>query len=405
MRKIVILLILLLAATAEATVRCPATTIRSIDVASGQSFTLPVAQVPGALDYEVRRAVEWTMNPNETWNIGGPVPTNRRRSDTGVPEIRERLYNTTPGFPYSIYYVVTATNEYDNTFQPCAQDFLVNVSSDPLLSRDASRAVVPAVGSLKGANNSTYRTRLTLQNPWSGAISGRVVFHPSGQAGSAGDPFLPYSIDSKAVTSWDDVVAAMSATGLGSLDIVPDRDSFGNYPMPEVRAQVVSLSPGGGSFGTDVPAIEIDSPQYGAVWTDSSPPSFVIDDQNGAKRLAIGVRTLADSVDLAIYVLSQDGTIRNLGTHSYPADYHEQRPVSGWLDAASLQPNDRVAFFANRHSAPGLSGGVIVYLSETDNVTNDVTAVIPEQNDHVLRQPIVQCSFGCNLLRRFGGFR
>jgi len=72
--------------------------------------------------------------------------------------------------------------------------------------------------------------------------------------------------------------------------------------------------------------------------------------------------------------------------------------VSNWFDVA-VQQSDRVTFFATRHSAPGVVGGVIVYLSETDNVTNDVSVVIPEQNDHVLRQPIVQCSFGCRLLR------
>jgi len=398
MRKILILLIVWLAATAEATVRCPATSFQSIDVGSGQSFTLPVAPVPGVLDYEIARSVDWTINPSETWSLGGSVATSRVRATTGAPVIQERLYNTAPDFPYSAYYVVTAINSFDNTFQPCAQDFLVNVNPDSVLSRDAVRAVIPAVGSLRGANNSTYRTRLTLENPWSEAISGRVVFHPSGQAGSASDPVLAYSINSKAVMSWDDVVAAMSATGLGSLDIVPDRSLFGFYPMPKVRAQVVSLSSGGGSFGTDVPAIEMDSPQYGAVWTDSSPPSVVIDDQNGAKRLAIGIRTLADSVDFTLQVTAPDGTIRTTVTRSYPADYHEQRPVSGWFDV-SVQQSDRVTFFATRHSAPGVVGGVIVYLSETDNVTNDVSAVIPEQNDNALRQPIVQCSFGCRLLR------
>ncbi|HUR80393.1 MAG TPA: hypothetical protein VM733_06485, partial [Thermoanaerobaculia bacterium] len=270
MRKIVILLILSLAATAQATVRCQGTTRQSIDVQSGQSFTLPVVPVPGVLDYDVARSVDWTINNTETWSLGGVVATSRVRETTGAPLIQERLYNTAPDFSYSTYYVVTATNAFDNTFHPCAQDFLVNVSADPVLSRDAVRAVVPVAGSLRGANNSTYRTRLTLDNPWSERISGRVVFHPSGRAGSAGDPSVQYSIDSKGVTTWDDVVAAMSATGLGSLDILPDRAAVGIYVMPRVRVQVVSVSPGGGSFGADVPAVTMTSAQYGAVWTNFS---------------------------------------------------------------------------------------------------------------------------------------
>jgi hypothetical protein len=398
MRKIVVLLIMGLAATAEATVRCPATVLQSIDVESGQRFALPVAPVPGVLDYEIARSVHWTINNSETWSLGGSIVTSRVRATTGAPVIQERLYSTAPDFPYSAYYVVTAINSFDNAFQPCAQDFLVNVRPDPVLSRDALRAVVPVAGSLRGANNSTYRTRLTLENPWSDAIGGRVIFHPSGQAGSANDPVLQYSINSKAVVSWDDVVAAMSATGLGSLDIVPDRDSFGSFLMPKVRAQVVSLSPGGGSFGTDVPAIAMSSPQYGAVWTDPSLPSFVIDDQSGAKRLAIGIRTLADSVDLTLQLVAPDGNVRATVTRSYPADDHEQRPLSAWFDVA-VQQSDRVTVFATRHAAPVMAGGVIVYLSETDNVTNDVSVVIPEQSENALRQPIVQCSFGCRVLR------
>jgi len=194
------------------------------------------------------------------------------------------------------------------------------------------------------------------------------------------------------------LLLVLAVTGLGSLDIVPDRDSFGSFLMPKVRAQVVSLSPGGGSFGTDVPAIAMSSPQYGAVWTDFSQPSFVIDDQNGAKRLAIGIRTLADSVDLTLQLVAPDGNVRTTVMRSYPADDHEQRPLSGWFDVA-VQQSDRVTVFATRHSAPGMVGGVIVYLSETDNATNDVSVVIPEQNENALRQPIVQCSFGCRILR------
>src|SRR5687768_579643 len=94
MRKIVILLIMCLAATAEATVRCQATALQSIDVESGQSFTLPVAPVPGVLDYEIARSVEWTINHSETWSLGGSVATSRVRATTGAPVIQERLYNT-----------------------------------------------------------------------------------------------------------------------------------------------------------------------------------------------------------------------------------------------------------------------------------------------------------------------
>lgn len=397
MKRFAVMALLMIGVRAEATVRCSGTAMQSLTVASGQTFTLPVAAVPGVLDYQVDAAARWTINPHETWTLHGNVTHDSVRDTTGAPTISQTLYNTAADAPYASYYVVTATN-LDNTFVPCAQDFLVSVTPDPVLSRDSLRAVIPAAGSLRGANNSTYRTRVTLYNPWTDSISGRIVFHPTGQSASANDSSMTYSIASKSSQTWEDIVAAASSSGLGSLDIVPDRVTSGVLPMPDIRAQIVSVASNGGTLGTDIPSIAMSSPQYGAVWTDVAPPSVLVDDQHGAKRLSIGIRTLSDAVDVHATDVAPDGSVRAEVTRSFAADFHEQRPLSDWFGTA--QKNDRIEFFASHHSAPRLPGGAIVYLAETDNVTNDVSVVVPEQHDHALEQPIVQCAFGCGLLLR-----
>jgi hypothetical protein len=398
MRKAAFILIVFIAARAEATVRCAGTNMQRITVDSGQSFTLPVNPIAGVLDYEVARAVDWTLNDTETWSLGGTIRTSRVRETSGAPpDIRETLYNT-GDFSYGVLYVVTATNAFDNQFKPCAQDYLVEVKPDPVLARDAQRAVVAVAGSLRGANNSVYKTRVSMHNPWDVSINGQVVFHPSGSSGSANDPKLSYSIASGATRSWDDIVAAAGGTGLGSLDIVPELVQSGSRPMPQVRVQVISVAANGGAFGTDVPAVAMTSEEFGAVWVNAG-PEFIVDDQNGSKRLAIGIRTLADAVTVGANLIAPDGTVRATFSRDYPADFHEQRSLSDWFSVPP-QRNDRVSFFAAHRSAPRLPGGAIVYLSETDNVTNDVTVVVPAGGAQVLDQPIVNCSIGCGLLVR-----
>lgn len=68
-----------------------------------------------------------------------------------------------------------------------------------------------------------------------------------------------------------------------------------------------------------------------------------------------------------------------------------------WFGALA-QKNDRLLIGASHRSAALLPGGVILYLAETDNVTNDVSLVIPEQHLSALSQPVVQCAIRCILL-------
>lgn len=393
--KIFALLLALVAFRLEAVTRCEGTSRKILDVASAETFQLPVTPVSGALDYEIQRAANWTILPRDIWLLKGETMSTTIRPATGeAPAVRDQLFNSDPELTFGVYYVVTATNSFNSSFQPCAQDFFVNVAPDPSLSRDATRIVVPVAGSLRGANNSVFRTRVVLQNVWDVRIEGTFVFRRT-QAGAQSQ--LRYSLTPKSSTEYQDIVAAIGAEGLGSLDIVPDRTSFG-YLAPLVTAQLDSLT-AGGSFGTQIATVSIDDPEFGAVWSSFQHPTFLIGDTTGT-RYNLGVRTLGDEVTITAILRGADGTQKNVMERSYPADYHQQTPLTTFL-GTSVSPGDSVEFFAIRKST--LLGGAIVYLASTDNSTNDVRLDIPRPAATALRQPIAMCSSGegCGLLSGF----
>lgn len=396
MRNLAVLILLLLAASAEATVRCAGTATRYLTVQSGQRFSLSFNAIPGARNYLVTRSAGWLSNPADIWDVFGDLVTTEIRSDSPSLAVEDELYNTEPALSRSVYYIVSATNPLDAAYVPCAQDFFVTVAPDAVLSLDTVRAVLPVAGSLAGLNGSRYETRLTLQNDWSVPIAGRVVFHPTGKSGAPDDPSLRYELQPGEVKNWDDVVQAMGASGLGSIDIVPEQQSFLFRPLPNVRAQVISVAAGGGEYGTDIPLISTLSPFHGSIWNGVA-PSIRVDDAGGRKRLSLGVRTLGDSTSVVLILRAPDQTTRDTYAVILPPDYHEQRPIAAWFKTPP-QPGDRIQISVGRRSDQ-LNGGAIVYIAETDNVTNDVALLIPRQPDNQLLSPIVQCgTSGCNFL-------
>src|ERR1043166_2743476 len=104
------------------------------------------------------------------------------------------------------------------------------------------RAVIPIVGSIRAADGSQFRTSLRLSVlPFDDGktISGRIIFHPQGQPISDNNPSLTYSLTGHPrlvqEVFWDDVVAAMGQSGIGTMDIVPDAASNGIIPAIEAR--------------------------------------------------------------------------------------------------------------------------------------------------------------------------
>src|SRR5687767_9607339 len=80
------------------------------------------------------------------------------------------------------------------------------------------RAILPVAGSAEGAFGSLFKTELQLNNRSTVEVSGTMVFHPIGRSASAGDPRLSYTLAPHQTLEYEDVVAALGTSGLGSID-------------------------------------------------------------------------------------------------------------------------------------------------------------------------------------------
>jgi hypothetical protein len=399
MRRFVVVLAILLTIPMHATVRCPGTTLQTLSVQSGVEFDLPVTSRSGANHYFVQTAAFFQQLPNETWLILGNS-TYEIVTQRNPLKISETVYGTWPGDESdSVYYVVTALNAFDPSFVPCAQDVLVTVTTDARLQKDSTRLVVPVAGSVKGAFNSSFRTRLLLENRWQGdsdVITGRIVFHRTGTTASAGDPSINYSIAPNGSVIYDDIMSALHAEGVGTLDILPDPGTSGFYTAPGIRAQIVSIASDGGLFSADLPAVSMTGAYYGSVWAGTFQPRILITD-TAQKRYALGVRTLSDEVRLTVRLADAAGVERASKTRVFPAEYHEQVPIADWF-GVPIAAGDTLTFDAYRNSHTFLPGGAIVYLAETDNKTNDVSIVVPYRDPFSTIPPTVACKIGCSFL-------
>jgi hypothetical protein len=220
--------------------------------------------------------------------------------------------------------------------------------------------VFPVAGSADGSGGSHFRTALQLHNPGTARLDGRIVFHPQAVSGSDSDPSLSYSIAPAETVSYGNVVAAIGgASGIGSIDLVPDGSSV--TPMSVLR-----IFNDGGAAGTTGMTIEqlsagdaIAAGQRGVLIAPAVP---------GSTRMNIGIRTLRDGVTMTVTVRDKLGAMIDSTHRSYPATYFVQVPLSAF--AGGILLGDEVVSFTVE------SGSAIVYGASTDNITQDPSAQI-----------------------------
>jgi hypothetical protein len=396
MRALFVSLALLIAATmaGQSIPRCSGG-FKLLNAMSGQELTLPVVPVTGAVRYRVQIASRWSIIDQNRFLIQGTIVDQTFSPQT---PIRETLYTTRGDSSDELYIVASAEVLHeDGSRFFCSQDFLVEIQPDPSLGRNATRLVVPVAGTVHGAFNSFFRTRILLGNRWSGAISGRIVFHRAGTPGTASDPAIKYNLDTHSFIAFDDIVGAMHLDGVGSLDIVPDVSVPGGYLLPQVRADLISVPAAGGEFSAAIPVVTSTSGYDGAFI--GSPRFFIEPSHN--KRISVSIRSLADPVDIEAFLLTPDRTERAHTTRSYTADTYDQSPLSSWFNDMQ-QPGDSIEFIIRPSSAFSWTAGAIIFFSETDNTTNDVTIVAPAIPQS-LNQPVVVCAFGsgCSVLTHY----
>ena len=210
-----------------------------------------------------------------------------------------------------------------------------------------------AVGSVRGAFGSNFKTSVQMTNLDDDTITGRFVFHRAGTAGSASDPSLSFAIPGNGTIAFDDLVAAMGQTGLGSIDVL----TTNSYP-PEITVRVFNDDGAGGTSGVTqemrVPRLALGLFEQGILTVPSDVTNL---------RLNIGVRTLDQGATIIVRLVDSNGVHLATLSRSYPANYFEQSTAAEFV-GRSVPANGVIHVIVN-------AGKAIVYGAVTDNKTND----------------------------------
>jgi hypothetical protein len=224
-----------------------------------------------------------------------------------------------------------------------------------------STAIVPVAGSVTGANGEKFRTALRVR----GNGPGRIYFRGSSHFGDERDPFvayyMPVIVEGGAATVYfDDIMGAIGATGLGSLDVIPDRPEY----TAGAEAYVYHLTPGG-RFGGDVPSLRFDQLRDSfEEWLDAETLE--------TSRINIGIRTFDQPVEAII--LAGADISHELNRVEVPANSFRQYPLAQLIEGSYLCPtlNDCVWTHGNPLTIHATNEApLLVYLTITDNGSGD----------------------------------
>ncbi len=265
--------------------------------------------------------------------------------------------------PYS--YRITASNPSNASNVPCTGAATIQWAPSELYQR-LSRIVIPVAGSTRGANNAQFKTSLRLGPPTSES-SGKIIFHPAGRAGSDNDPSIPYRVERGETQQFDDIVAAIGQSGIGSIDIVPTNW----FPLSDVGLLPVEArlfnEAAAGTFGTFEAAVMPPDAYRPIDWNIFVPSARF--------RVNIGIRTLtAAHVTFSHFAAGGAVTEKVL---DLPADYV-------FLDAAdhffgvAVNPGDSILI-----NVSGDNVIAIPFHTFTDNSTNDPAVFNPQSPAHV----------------------
>ena len=264
-----------------------------------------------------------------------------------------------------VSYTVTALLEANvsslplNTYsQACTESLTVPLKPDASFRALTRRGIIPIVGSGPGANGGKFKTSIRLTST-EGQQRGMLVFHPAGRAAAPNDPSMRYTFDGVGETlAIDDVVATLGASGVGSLDVIPDEGASNTLPSIDIR--LFNDTPSG-TFGTSTNAFApFDFLQAPAL-------TFAIPEADQPFRINAGIRTLtATSAKYLIY--GTNGRLRDFGDLFWPADFTALGSVQQFL-GTTVAPGESVTIF--------FSGSAIPFYTRTENRTNDPEVFVP----------------------------
>jgi len=230
--------------------------------------------------------------------------------------------------------------------------FITRISAAGVIPAAPPAAIIPAVATLSGGFGSRFTTSMQIANPYSFAISGRMVVHPQGVAGKPSDPSLAYTLAPFETRRYADFVAAAGAGGGGSVDVIP---SVGAAPV--TVTSIVNEAAAG------MPLVLMPQVDPASALAAGSRGSIITPPDATQWRFNIGIRTLADGSSLTISVRDATGKELSSTSRSFPATYFLQFAAADLL-GTTPPANASVVFRVD-------SGSAIVYGSGVKNSTGD----------------------------------
>jgi hypothetical protein len=196
-------------------------------------------------------------------------------------------------------------------------------------------SLFPITGSTRGAHGSVFRTSAQLSNPGEFEIEGDLVFHPAGVEASSSNPSYRYRLGPYESQSLTDVIASIGASGLGSLEVVPDVG-----PIPAVAVRINN-----GNSPVSVPPLDPASVMVAGMHSAMKMPG-----DTGNSRTNIAIRTMDSGAKIWVCMHDPDGTFIRGFTREFPPNYLIQMPVAELL-GGEVRADQMVMFTVNGGSA------------------------------------------------------
>lgn len=300
---------------------------------SPQGYRISWPAVAGTLTYIIEETRSGTPVNMRTSRL---LYTNSTSIDIQHESINDVTY----------HYTITALhNGGECTMRAQAVTF-----GDPVLRRAVRRGIVPVVGSTRGANGAVFKTYLRLEGA---NTRGKVIFHQAGRQASDDDPSIAYDLTHASEIEWNDIVAALGQSGIGSLSIVPDAGIAQELPRATVRLYNVAENGIYGATAEMYPGID---------FLDVDSPFQRIDvPADGNFRVNVGARAILAGTARAIAV-GADGVQKGTAERAFLAG----EMVMGSPEAVyglALVPGDVLLVSFSRAMIP--------FYTLTDNRTND----------------------------------
>ena len=219
---------------------------------------------------------------------------------------------------------------------------------------------IPVVGSTQGGFGSNFKTSVQIFNSSPTSISsGKLVFHRSGTSGTLDDPSVAFNIGPNEIISFTDAVAAMSQTGIGSMDVVMSAGA----QLPIVVSRIYNDQGTNGTAGVFEDLVTTATGTGTRILTLGTVGFLLTPIEPSRTRMNIGVRSLSSGATLTLSL--EDSTGHQLGgvTKTYDPDFFEQQGSEFYFGVV-VGANQKIRVTVT-------SGSAIVYGATTDNVTND----------------------------------